>query len=114
MHFALRLARTTRVYEGEEHDFVLEWVSWGAGTLGVQALLDAATSRALLHGRTTVTAADLQAVAHPVLRHRIVTNSHAAGNGVTPDRVIDRLIAETPERVPGDDQPPAPRTSVAD
>ena len=114
VHYALRLVRSTRVHEGEEHDFVLEWVSWGAGTRGVQALLDAATSRALLHGRTTVTAADVQAVAHPVLRHRLVTNSNAASNGVTPDRAIDRLIAETPERVPGDDQAPAPRKRVTD
>ena len=107
MHYALRLVRTTRVYEGEEHDFILEWVSWGAGTRGVHALIEAATARALLHDRTVVTAADVRAVAHPVLRHRIVTNAHATSNGVTPDRVIDRLIVETPERVPGDELPPA-------
>ena len=104
---------TTRVYEGEEHDFVLEWVL-GRGDARLASLdrcrdLSRVTPRP--HHRT---AADLQAVAHPALRHRIVTNSHAAGNGVTPDRVIDCLVAETPERDPGDEQPSPPRTSSAD
>ncbi|MFO0869904.1 MAG: MoxR family ATPase [Pirellulales bacterium] len=106
LHYALRLVRGTRVYEGESHDFALEWVSWGAGPRAAQYLILGAKARALLHGRWAVTRADIQALAHPVLRHRILTNYNAESSGITSDKVIDRLLAETPEQMAGDEQPP--------
>ncbi len=106
IHYALRLVRGTRVHEGEIPDFIYEWVSWGAGPRGMQYLLLGGKARAILHGRFFVTTDDIKAVAHPVLRHRIITNFNAESNGITPDKVVDRLIREIPERDAGDEVAP--------
>ena len=111
IHYALRMVRATRVHEGEHPDFITEWVSWGAGPRAVQFLLLGGKARAVLNGRFFVTTDDIKAVAHPVLRHRVITNFNAESNGVTSDKVIDRLIDETPERGAGDDV--APQVAVA-
>ena len=103
IHYALRLVRSTRVDEDTTPDFVLEWLSWGAGPRAVQYLLLAGKARAVLNGRFHVTTEDVQAAAHPVLRHRIVTNFNAESNGVTADKVIDQLLRETPSRSDGDE-----------
>ncbi len=97
IHYALRLVRTTRVGEADVPDFVNEWVSWGAGPRAVQYLLLGGKATAALDGRTCVTTDDVRAVAHPVLRHRIITNFNAESEGVTADRVTDRLIQTVPE-----------------
>jgi MoxR-like ATPase len=106
VHYALRLVRATRVHEGEHPDFITEWVSWGAGPRAVQFLLLGGKARAVLNGRFFVTTDDIKAVAHPVLRHRVITNFNAESNGITSDKVIDRLIDEIPERGAGDDVAP--------
>lgn len=106
VHYALRLVRSTRVYEGEDHDFVLEFVQHGAGLRAAESLVLAAKARAVMHDRAVPTADDVRSLVRVVLRHRIVLNANAAKNGVTVDPLLDRLLAETPERVPGDDAPP--------
>ncbi|MFO0821320.1 MAG: MoxR family ATPase [Pirellulales bacterium] len=107
IHYALRLVRGTRVYEGESHDFALEWVSWGAGPRAAQYLILGAKARAVLQGRFAVSIDDIKAIVHPVLRHRILTNYNANSTGVSSDKVIDRLLAETPEHTTGDDRAPS-------
>jgi MoxR-like ATPase len=95
--YALRLVRQTRVAEeGAAPEFVREAVAWGAGPRACQFLVLGAKARALLAGRDYVAADDLRAVAHPVLRHRILTNFHAESRGITADSVIDRLLETTP------------------
>src|SRR5205823_11275219 len=106
IHYALRLVRATRVHEGEVPDFINDWVSWGAGPRGMQYLLLGGKARAMLDGRFFVTTEDIRAVAHPVLRHRVITNFNAESSGISPDKVIDRLIEEVPERRPGDEIAP--------
>jgi MoxR-like ATPase len=106
IHYALRLVRGTRVREGDAPDFIRNWVSWGAGPRGMQFLLLGGKARAVLEGRAFVTTDDVRAVAHPVLRHRVITNFNAESSGISPDKVIDRLIETTPERHPGDDIAP--------
>ena len=64
----------------------------------MQFLILGAKARALLHGRAHVQCEDIEALAHPVLRHRILTNFTAASEGITPDTVVDRIIQETPSR----------------
>ena len=96
--YALALVRQTRVGEDGVPDFVEEWLRWGAGPRAVQFLLLGGKARALLRGRTYVSTEDVAALAPPVLRHRIVTNFAAESEGVTPDRVIERLLAETPSK----------------
>ncbi|HAB10713.1 MAG TPA: AAA family ATPase [Planctomycetaceae bacterium] len=96
--YALALVRQTRVDQPGCPEFVNNWLSWGAGPRAVQFLLLGGKSRALLSGRTYVSTEDIQALAAPVLRHRIVTNFAAESDGVTPDTVIEKLIAETPSK----------------
>ncbi|MFM7116180.1 MAG: AAA family ATPase [Planctomycetota bacterium] len=103
IHYALRLVRATRVLENDAPAFVKESVSWGAGPRGVQYLLLGGKARAVLEGRGYVTTDDIRAVARPVLRHRVITNFNAESQGITSDVIIDRLMAELPERS-NDDQ----------
>ncbi|QDU63210.1 ATPase RavA [Planctomycetes bacterium Pan216] len=94
--FTLALVRQTRVGEVGVPDFVDEWLTWGAGPRSVQFLILGAKARALLKGRRHVSTEDIAALAAPVLRHRLVTSFAANSEGITPDRVVQRLIDETP------------------
>jgi MoxR-like ATPase len=77
-------------------DFVRDYVTWGAGPRASQYLVLAAKARAVLHGRYYVSCEDIRAVAHPVLRHRIITNFNAEAEGIKPDDIIERLINLVP------------------
>jgi len=92
IHYALKLVRSTRIQEGEAPAFVEESVSWGAGPRAVQFLLLGGKARAVLAGRKHVTIDDIRSVAHPVMRHRVITNYSAASEGITSDKVIDQLL----------------------
>jgi MoxR-like ATPase len=107
VHYAVRLVRATRVHEGENLDFVYEWVHRGAGPRAAHYLVLAAKARATLLGRSTATHDDVRAMSLPVLRHRIVINQNARINGIGVNRVIQRLVAEVPPRIVGDDAIPA-------
>ena len=98
IHYTLALVRQTRVTEPGVPKFVRDWLSWGAGPRAVQNLIIGAKARALLHGRAHVQVDDVQALALPVLRHRILTNFTAASEGVTTDAVVKKLLEETPSR----------------
>jgi MoxR-like ATPase len=98
IRYALSLVRQTRVREPGVPAFVREQVSWGAGPRAVQFLVLGAKARALLQGRTHVSCEDVQALAKPVLRHRLVLSFTAESEGVTPDAVIEQLLAITPTR----------------
>ncbi|MBK8978232.1 MAG: MoxR family ATPase [Planctomycetes bacterium] len=94
LDYALRLTRSTRLTTDQAPDWTREWLSWGAGPRASQFLVLAGKARALLQGRFYVSADDVRAVAHPVLRHRLVTSFGAEAEGVTTDKVVDRLLAE--------------------
>jgi MoxR-like ATPase len=96
--YALALVRQTRINEEGAPEFVKEWLSWGAGPRAVQMLLLGGKARALLNGRGHVSTDDIAALANPVLRHRIVTNFSADSEGITPDKVVERLVQETPSK----------------
>ena len=89
---AVRLAASSRPRQANTSEYVNEWVSWGAGLRAGQYLVLGAKVRALLHGRAHVTKEDLYALAQPTLRHRILLNYRAEAEGITVDRVIDRLV----------------------
>ena len=91
--YARDLVRATRPNEPDAPKFVKQYVSWGAGPRAGQYLILGAKARAILEGRFHVTTDDIKAVAHPVLRHRIVTTFQADSEGITPDQVIDMLLA---------------------
>ena len=92
MDYALRLTRATRLNNPKAPAFIKEMLSWGAGPRASQYLVLAAKVKAILSGRLHVSAEDIKAVAHPVLRHRIITNYTAEAEGIRPDDVIDRLL----------------------
>ena len=96
VRWAMSLPRLTRRIEGDVPQFINDYVAWGAGPRASQYLVLAAKARAILRGRFHVSMEDIKAVAHPVLRHRIITNFNAEAEGVTTDRIIDRLICEVP------------------
>lgn len=89
--YVSRMVRATRAGESEVK-FVSDWVRWGAGPRAGQAMILTAKARALLHGRFAVTLEDIQRVAYPVLRHRILMNFKAEADGVTSDKVTDELL----------------------
>ena len=96
--YALALVRQTRVGETGIPAFIEEQLSWGAGPRAVQFLLLGAKARALLNGRTYVSTDDIQALAAPVLRHRLVVNFSAESDGITSDKVVEQLIKTTPSK----------------
>jgi MoxR-like ATPase len=98
IRYALSLVRQTRVGNPGTPDFVQDMLGWGAGPRAVQYLILGGKARALLYGRTHVATEDVQALARPVLRHRIVVNFAAESEGVTPDDIVQRLVAITPTK----------------
>jgi MoxR-like ATPase len=98
INYTLALVRQTRVGEAGTPKFVKDWLSWGAGPRAVQYLILGGKARALLYGRAHVQCEDIQALAYPVLRHRILTNFTAASEGVSTDVVVKKLLEETPTR----------------
>jgi MoxR-like ATPase len=98
IQYTLALVRQTRVSEPGIPKFIKDWLAWGAGPRAVQNLILGGKARALLYGRTHVQTDDIQALAYPVLRHRILNNFTAASEGITTDYVIERMIKETPSK----------------
>jgi len=98
IRYTLSLVRQTRVGEPGVPKFVEEQLGWGAGPRAVQYLILGGKARALLHDRTFVTVEDVQALAKPVLRHRLVLSFTAESEGIAADEVIDRLLSMTPTR----------------
>lgn len=92
VRYAVNLVRMTRPEAKDSPDFVKQYLSWGAGPRAGQALILGGKARALLDGRLTVSTQDVKALAHPILRHRILTNFQAEAQGITPDTVIERLL----------------------
>ena len=99
--YAVRIARASRPGHATAPDFVKQWVSWGAGLRAAQNLILGGKARALLHGRYNVSYGDIRALAHPVLRHRILLNFHAEAERVTTTQLIDRLLEAVPEPTSG-------------
>ena len=94
--YAVRLTQASRPGNPAAPDFIEKWVKWGAGLRASQSLVRGAKARALMHGRYHVSIKDIQALAQPILRHRIMTNFYAASEGIGPDAIVDRLIAAVP------------------
>jgi MoxR-like ATPase len=77
-------------------DDLARWVAFGASPRGTIAMDRCARAHAWLKGRDYVAPEDVHAVAHDVLRHRVLLSYEAEAEGVTPDRLIDALIARVP------------------
>jgi MoxR-like ATPase len=95
--YATSLARATRPGEPEAPGFVNEYVAWGAGPRAAQYLVIGAKARAVFQGRYNVSCADVRAMAHPVMRHRVFVNFNAESMGKTPEDIVQQLLDEIPE-----------------
>ncbi len=73
------------------------FIRFGASPRGVQTLILASKVRALLAGRYHVSCADIRAVVHPALRHRLIRNFEAEAEGVNPDAILDHLLEQIAE-----------------
>jgi MoxR-like ATPase len=93
--YTVRLVSASRPMQGGL-DFIDKYVKWGAGLRGSQAIVRGAKARALMHGRYHVSLKDVQALAKPILRHRVMTNFYAESERINSDAIIDRLIAAVP------------------
>jgi MoxR-like ATPase len=90
--FAVRLCGSSRPGDERADAFASQYVSWGAGPRGSQNLVLAAKAHALLDGRTAPTSEDVRAVAVPILRHRIIPNHRAVGDGVSAQHIVEHLL----------------------
>src|SRR5689334_4390504 len=94
--YAVRLVDASRPGRPGSPDFVEKWVKWGAGLRASQALVRGGKARALMHGRYHVSLKDIQALAKPILRHRVMTNFYAESERITSDTIVERLIDHVP------------------
>jgi len=97
--YAVRLVDASRPGRGghdERLAFVEKWVKWGAGLRASQALILGGKARALMHGRYHVSISDIQALATPILRHRIITNFYAESEQIDAAGIVTRLIDTVP------------------
>jgi MoxR-like ATPase len=99
--YVVRLVDASRPGRPGAPEFVEKWVKWGAGLRASQALVRGAKARALMHGRFHVSVKDVQALARPILRHRIMTNFYAEAERIDADVIVERLLDAVPPPASG-------------
>ena len=95
MRYALSIVRTSRL-KGDDAPEFRKWVAYGASVRAAQYLILGGKARAITEGRYHVSFEDIRALAHPVLRHRVLLNFHAESEGITTDQIIDQLLELVP------------------
>lgn len=98
LQFAIDIVSATRPKTPDAHSFINKWVQWGAGPRATQNLIMGAKANAILHGKPVPEFDDIVAIAHPVLRHRILLNFSAEAEGIDTDEIVTKLIAATPRK----------------
>jgi len=93
--YAVRLVRQTRPDGGSAPDWLKPLVAWGAGPRAVQYLILGGKARAAMSGAYAVRIEDIQSVAPPVLKHRVLTTFAAEAEGMTSGAIVTRLLAES-------------------
>jgi len=93
--YAVDLVRSTRPHTQASNAFANEHIRWGAGPRASQYLILAGKARALLDGRFTVEKEDIEALAYPILVHRIMPNFQAEAEGITAAKIIETCLADT-------------------
>src|SRR5437773_9476773 len=94
--YALTLVRTSRLGARDAPEYVNKRVAFGANVRAAQYLVLGAKARALTSGRYHVSFEDIRSLAHPVLRHRVLSNFRAESEGITSDSLIDELLSAVP------------------
>jgi MoxR-like ATPase len=94
--YAVQLSRATRPGTREAPEFINKYVSYGVSVRSAQYLALGGKALAVLDGRFNVSCEDIQKLAAPIMRHRILKNFHAESDGVTSDEIVRRLIEAVP------------------
>jgi MoxR-like ATPase len=92
LEYAVAITSASRPRQPGSSDYVKRYVAWGAGPRATQHLVTAAKAWAILEGRPAPEAGDIRQVALPVLRHRIIANYNALGEGVQSDAIVKHLV----------------------
>lgn len=92
LQYAVNLASSTRPNQENTHPLAAKYITWGCGPRASQYLIIGAKTHALLNGKYSPDIEDIKAIAHPVLRHRIIRNYQAEAEGITNDMLIDELL----------------------
>jgi MoxR-like ATPase len=100
VRYAARFVRASDPASKEAPDLVKRGVRFGAAVRGAQSLVLAAKAVALCEGRPNVSFQDIQKVAKPALRHRIIRSFEGEADGITTDAIVDALLAGVPTRPP--------------
>jgi MoxR-like ATPase len=96
MRYAVQLARMSRPSGANPPDFIKQYVNYGASLRASQFLILGGKARALMNGRYNVSVEDIQSLAYPVFRHRILVNFHAESEGITSEEIVRRLLEVVP------------------
>jgi MoxR-like ATPase len=96
MAYAVRILRATHPDTERAPELVTRYVRYGGSPRGAQAIVLGAKIHALLDGRFNVAYSDVQSVAAPALRHRVILNFEGEAEGISTDSVVRAIIAETP------------------
>jgi MoxR-like ATPase len=99
LEHAVSITRASRPKDERASDFVRRYVAWGAGPRATQHLVTAAKAAALIDGRPSPEVSDLKRMAVPVLRHRIIANYNALGEGIATDTIVQRIVEKVGEPV---------------
>jgi len=94
--YAVRLVSASRPDQPNTPEFITKYVKWGAGLRASQAMILGAKARALMNGRHHVSVKDVQGLAVPILRHRVVANFYAESDRVNADGIVARLLEHVP------------------
>jgi len=97
VEYSVKLVGATRPINESAPDFIKQWVDWGAGPRASQYLVLGAKAKAILEGRPTPDINDIQSVALPVLRHRVLPNFNAEADGLKVDDILIQLLEHLPE-----------------
>ena len=100
VRYAARLSASSRPGEIGTIENIHKYIAYGASPRASQYLVLGAKARSILAGKYHVDFADIEALAHPVFRHRLVLNFHARADGVDADAIIDRLVEHVPHEEP--------------
>jgi MoxR-like ATPase len=96
LQYAVDLVRTSRPGPNGSPEFVKKWIAYGASVRAAQYLVLGGKARAITRGRHHVTFEDIRALAHPVMRHRVLTNFHAESEGKTSGELVRMLLDTVP------------------
>lgn len=91
--YAVRLVMATQPDQGEAHEVTKKYVRYGSSPRGAQALVECGRVLALLRGRLHLSVDDIREIAPSVLRHRIILNFDAHADGMSPDSILQQLLA---------------------